>query len=89
MNSLLHNQYQQLCDVLKEIEHHSDNSDELFYCSYILSLLGLMDLEQELSFVEFGDAFLVFLRTSMQQENITQNDQDHILQLWKKVVSLL
>lgn len=73
---------QQVCDALREIEHHSNDNDELFYCSYLLGLLGLQASEDLSSVVEFNQYFTEQLTSSMQQEKLNQADQTCIQQLW-------
>lgn len=85
MSSAVKNRSEMLSNALREIEHCSDDNDELFYCSYILGLLGLHDHEDMAADRGFDGFFLESLQTSMSQENITAEDQKNIMQLWHKI----
>ncbi|MGO3346586.1 MAG: YfcL family protein [Marinomonas sp.] len=73
----------QLSDALRVIEHHAEEGDELFYCAYLLGLLGLhssADGEGE----QFDEAFTGTLQDTLEAEGVSEQDQINILALWEK-----
>ena len=74
----------QLSDALREIEHQAEEGDQLFYCAYLLGLLGLhSSAEGEGSYL-FDSAFEGTLRDTLEAENVTPEDQASILDLWQQ-----
>ncbi|TBR42871.1 hypothetical protein CBF23_006785 [Marinomonas agarivorans] len=76
---------QTLCDALRDREHHSNHDDELFYCSYLLGLLALESHGDAATEEEFIHLFSSSLNKTMVQENLNEQDQEHILDLWRQV----
>lgn len=74
----------QLCDKLRDIEHQAADGDELFYCAYLLGLLGLHNSVDGNGEV-FDSAFLGVLQETLDAENVTEGDQQKILTLWRSV----
>ncbi|MBJ7556743.1 YfcL family protein [Marinomonas spartinae] len=74
----------QLCDALREIEHQAEEGDELFYCAYLLGLLGLHSSAEGEGQAEFDEAFEGTLRDTLEAENVSEADQTLILNLWHK-----
>ncbi|MCV2403692.1 hypothetical protein OFY17_12495 [Marinomonas sp. C2222] len=74
----------QLCDKLRDIEHNAADGDQLFYCAYLLGLLGLHS-SVEGDGAEFDNAFTGTLQETLDAESVTEDDQQKILTLWKSV----
>jgi hypothetical protein len=75
----------QLCDRLRDIEHQAEEGDQLFYCAYLLGLLGLHSSMEGEGKVEFDLMFDGILRETIESENVTEEDQKYILTLWEMV----
>jgi len=93
MNTFYNEHYSKICRILREIEEQSECSDELFYCSYLLGLLGIQEdnMSETKAFkdkYEFDGAFLHSLLDAMKQENIIKEDQSNICLLWEKIQSV-
>lgn len=76
----------QICDQLREIEHNTEDSDTLFFCAYLLGLLGVhggIDAEGQ---AEFDANFEAALKEAFESENMSDDDQTQILALWHKVI---
>lgn len=74
---------EQLCNTLREIEHHSEEGDELFYCAYLLGLLGLYgNAEGEEHFDHF---FRHVLLDALEAEKVTGEDRKNIIGLWETI----
>ena len=73
----------QLCDRLREIEHQAEKGDQLFYCAYLLGLLGLYSSTEGEN--EFDHFFTAVLKEALEAENVVEVDQKHILVLWETV----
>lgn len=76
----------QLCDALREIEHHLEEGDELFYCAYLLGLLGLHSSAEGEGQAEFDEAFEGTLMDTLEAENVSEEDQALIIALWKQTI---
>ncbi|ADZ89935.1 hypothetical protein GV054_03330 [Marinomonas mediterranea] len=77
----------QLTDQLRIIEHESHDSDELFYCAYILGLLGLHSSVEGDGSLTFDQYFYNELQATISAENLTEEDRAAINTLWKKVTT--
>jgi hypothetical protein len=75
----------QLCDRLREIEHQAEEGDELFYCAYLLGLLGLHSSTEGEGGSKFDQVFTDVLKETLDAENVIEADQAHILTLWQTV----
>lgn len=75
----------QLCEKLREIEHQAEEGDQLFYCAYLLGLLGLHSSVEGEGKAEFDSMFDGILKETIESENVTEEDQQYILTLWKTV----
>ena len=75
----------QLCDKLRELEHHTTDADQLFYCAYLLGLLGVHGGVEGSGQQEFDQAFELALQDTLKQENVSQNDQTAIISLLHQV----
>ena len=76
----------QLCDKLRELEHQAADADQLFYCAYLLGLLGVYGGVEGSGQQAFDQAFELALQDTLKQENVAQNDQSAILDLLHKVI---
>lgn len=74
----------QLSDALREIEHHAEEGDQLFYCAYLLGLLGLHSSAEGEGAAEFDEAFEGTLRDTLEAESVGDLDQESILALWRE-----
>ncbi|MCZ2720991.1 hypothetical protein O1D97_04840 [Marinomonas sp. 15G1-11] len=75
----------QLCDQLRTIEHQSEDSDTLFYCAYLLGLLGVhggIDAEGK---EEFDTSFNQELNDVLEREAVSEQDKQQILSLLESV----
>ncbi|MCB5163065.1 hypothetical protein [Marinomonas algarum] len=75
----------QLCDTLREIEHQAEEGDELFYCAYLLGLLGLHSSAEGEGKEAFDVAFTGTLTETLEAEGVVESDQTNILTLWQTV----
>lgn len=75
----------QLCDKLRELEHQAEEGDQLFYCAYLLGLLGLHSSIEGEGSKAFDANFDAILHETIEVENLTEGDQEYILTLWKTV----
>jgi hypothetical protein len=74
----------QLSDSLRDIEHQAEEGDQLFYCAYLLGLLGLHSSAEGEGSDQFDSAFEGTLRDTLEAENVTPEDQASILELWEQ-----
>lgn len=74
-----------LSEQLRELEHQADDGDQLFYCAYLLGLLGLHSAVEGEGAEEFDAYFETELKATLTAEGVTDKDQDAILGLWKQV----
>lgn len=81
------NYYDQLCDALRDIEDTAEEGDELFYCSYLLGLLGIQAgaIDDSVDKASFNSHFVQTLSNTMQQEKLSVEDQKAITRLWEKI----
>ncbi len=77
----------QVCDQLREIEHQTEDSDTLFFCAYLLGLLGVHGGIEAEGQVEFDNNFEAALREAFENENMSEEDQTQILALWHKIIA--
>ncbi|WP_421856810.1 hypothetical protein [Marinomonas sp.] len=77
----------QLCDRLRDMEHQAEEGDQLFYCAYLLGLLGLHSSVEGEGRDEFDHAFTEILQDTLEAEGVTNGDQEHIKALWETVSS--
>ncbi len=77
----------QLCDRLRDMEHHAEEGDQLFYCAYLLGLLGLHSSAEGEGNDAFDQAFTVILQETLDAEGVTEKDQTNITSLWQTVCS--
>lgn len=75
----------QLCDKLREIEHQAEEGDQLFYCAYLLGLLGLHSSTEGEGKSAFDAAFTDVLKETLIAEGVVEADQEQILALWNAV----
>ncbi|RBP78512.1 hypothetical protein EBI01_18000 [Marinomonas rhizomae] len=75
----------QLCDRLRDMEHHAEEGDQLFYCAYLLGLLGLHSSVEGEGRDEFDHAFTEILQDTLEAEGVTDGDQESIKVLWESV----
>ncbi|NLQ17380.1 hypothetical protein HGG82_07040 [Marinomonas sp. M1K-6] len=75
----------QLCDRLRDMEHQAEEGDQLFYCAYLLGLLGLHSSVEGEGQEEFDRAFTGTLQETLEAEGVTPSDQENITALWKAV----
>ncbi|MFD1384479.1 hypothetical protein ACFQ45_13960 [Rhodanobacter aciditrophus] len=76
-----------LCDKLRDLEHQADDGDQLFYCAYLLGLLGLHSAAEEEGDVAFDQYFEEILKDTLNAENVSEQDQGNILGLWHRVIA--
>ena len=74
----------QLCDTLREFEHQAEEGDQLFYCAYLLGLLGLHGNAEGEGQQAFDSAFENTLKDTLESEGVTAEDQQQILALWQQ-----
>ena len=72
----------QLCDRLRDMEHHAEEGDQLFYCAYLLGLLGLHSSIEGEGRHEFDRVFSTILQETLEAEGVTDEDQESITALW-------
>ncbi|MGO2236410.1 hypothetical protein B6N13_22020 [Marinomonas sp. UCMA 3892] len=77
----------QLCDRLRDMEHQAEEGDQLFYCAYLLGLLGLHSSTEGEGQDEFDRAFTEILQDTLEAEGVTDSDQESIQALWETVSS--
>ena len=77
----------QICDKLREIEHTTEDNDTLFFCAYLLGLLGVHGGIDAHGQVEFDENFEAALKDAFVNENMSKEDQAQILALWNKVIA--
>lgn len=75
----------QLCDTLREMEHHAEEGDELFYCAYLLGLLGLHSSAEGEGQDAFDQNFTAILGDTLDAEGVVEADQENITALWQSV----
>ncbi|MBJ7539284.1 YfcL family protein [Marinomonas transparens] len=75
-----------LCDTLRDLEHQAEEGDQLFYCAYLLGLLGLHSSADGEGQEEFDQAFENTLRDTLELESVTEEDQKNILALWQQTL---
>lgn len=78
----------QLCDRLRDMEHQAEEGDQLFYCAYLLGLLGLHSSVEGEGRDEFDQAFTGILQDTLEAEGVTDGDQQNIKALWQTVNSI-
>jgi len=78
----------QLCDKLRELEHQAEEGDQLFYCAYLLGLLGLHSSAEGEGKETFDNAFSGTLQDTLDAEGVTEKDQKYILTLWQTVCEM-
>lgn len=78
----------QLCDRLRDLEHQAEEGDQLFYCAYLLGLLGLHSSVEGEGRDEFDQAFTGILQDTLEAEGVTDGDQQNIKALWQTVNSI-
>lgn len=76
----------QICDQLRETEHQTEDSDTLFFCAYLLGLLGVHGGIDAQGQAEFDENFEAALKEAFENENMSEADQESILALWNKVI---
>lgn len=74
-----------LCDQLREIEHQANDGDQLFYCAYLLGLLGLHSAVEGDGEAAFDTYFEQELKATLDAESVSEHDQANILSLWQKI----
>ena len=77
----------QLCDRLRDMEHHAEEGDQLFYCAYLLGLLGLHSSAEGEGKEAFDQDFSEVLQETLDAEGVTTSDQANITSLWQTVCS--
>lgn len=77
----------QICDQLREIEHTTEDNDTLFFCAYLLGLLGVHGGIDAHGQAEFDENFEAALKDAFANENMSEEDQAQILALWNKVIA--
>ena len=77
----------QLCDRLRDMEHQAEEGDQLFYCAYLLGLLGRHSSVEGEGQDEFDQAFTEALQETLEAEGVTDSDQANIKALWVEVSS--
>ena len=77
----------QLCDRLRDMEHQAEEGDQLFYCAYLLGLLGLHSSVEGEGRDEFDHAFTDVLQETLEAEGVIEGDQENIKALWQSVRS--
>ncbi|TDO96004.1 YfcL family protein [Marinomonas balearica] len=77
----------QLTEQLRAIEHATQDSDELFYCAYIMGLLGLHSSVEGDACVTFDQYFYDELQATISAENLTDQDKNAVNLLWEKVTN--
>ncbi|MBR7887751.1 hypothetical protein J9B83_02270 [Marinomonas sp. A79] len=75
----------QLCDTLREMEHQAEEGDELFYCAYLLGLLGLHSSVEGEGKEAFDQNFTAVLNETLEVEGVVEADQENITVLWQSV----
>ncbi|BFM50616.1 hypothetical protein [Marinomonas sp. THO17] len=75
----------QLCDKLRDLEHQAQEGDELFFCAYLLGLLGLHSNADGEGADDFDHAFHGTLLDTLEAEGMTEEDQQQILSLWQSI----
>ncbi len=75
----------QLCDRLREMEHHAEEGDQLFYCAYLLGLLGLHSGTEGEGQKVFDNAFTTILQETLEVEGVMESDQENITALWATI----
>lgn len=74
-----------LCDTLRDLEHQAQDGDQLFYCAYLLGLLGLHSAAEGDGADEFDAYFESELKATLEAEGVSEQDQEAILALWQQV----
>lgn len=74
-----------LCEKLRELEHQADDGDQLFYCAYLLGLLGLHSAVEGEGAEAFDAYFKDVLVDTLEAERVSEQDQAAILSLWDTV----
>ncbi|CUB02811.1 YfcL family protein [Marinomonas fungiae] len=74
-----------LCDKLRDLEHQAQDGDQLFYCAYLLGLLGLHSAAEGEGADQFDAYFETELKVTLEAEKVSEKDQEAILALWNQV----
>lgn len=74
-----------LCETLRDLEHQAQDGDQLFYCAYLLGLLGLHSAAEGEGADEFDTYFEAELKVTLEAEGVSEQDQAAILALWQQV----
>ncbi|GAB3483123.1 YfcL family protein [Marinomonas epiphytica] len=83
MNVTFAERADQLSDALRELEHQAQDGDQLFYCAYLLGLLGLHSGVEGEGQEAFDGGFYEALQEALVAENVADQDQKNILALWE------
>ncbi|TYL46757.1 hypothetical protein [Marinomonas sp. IMCC 4694] len=75
----------QLCDTLRDMEHNAEEGDHLFYCAYLLGLLGLYSSTEGEGEAAFDEGFGAVLKETLIAEGVEDTDQLNITALWQAV----
>lgn len=75
----------QLCDTLRDMEHDAEEGDQLFYCAYLLGLLGLYSSTEGEGKTAFDEEFSAVLKETLIAEGVEDTDQLNITTLWQAV----
>lgn len=75
-----------LSEKLRELEHQAQDGDQLFYCAYLLGLLGLYSAVEGEGQTEFDDYFKQELEQTLNAEGVSEQDQANILSLWQQTL---
>ncbi len=76
----------QLCDQLRTLEHQTDDQDQLFYCAYLLGLLGVHGGLDSQGSDAFDQSFKEELQTTLEREAVSETDQKNILSLLNTLI---
>lgn len=82
MNITFAERADQLSDALRELEHQAEDGDQLFYCAYLLGLLGLHSGVEGEGQEAFDEGFYQALQEALAAENVAEQDQVNIVALW-------
>ena len=74
-----------LSDQLRDLEHQANDGDQLFYCAYLLGLLGLHSAVEGEGADEFDAYFEQELKATLDAEGVNEQDQTQILGLWQQI----
>ncbi|MFT2111224.1 hypothetical protein [Marinomonas sp. 2405UD68-3] len=76
----------QLCGQLHTLEHQTDDQDQLFYCAYLLGLLGVHGGLDGMGAAEFDQHFKEELQETLEREAVSETDQKNILSLLESLL---